>query len=446
MEFMGKIPPHSIEAEKAVIGAMMLDKDSIISALSIIKPDDMYREAHKNIFQAIIELFDRNEPTDVISIYDQLSKSGKSEEVGGLKYLGELSTSGMITSNTKHYSKIIKEKSSLRHIIKISSNAIESAYENQNSEELKNNAIESLMSIQLKKKSMAKLSSAVIEAYDDIEKDHSGNSDTIKSGFTDLDLLIGGVARGDMWLVAARPSMGKSAFALNVSDNASKKIVDQLGRKLVGAYFSFEMNKKKLAKRMAYSKASVSNNKVKAGRMEHSDWKDLALSCSELSNQNIYIDDNRSNTMIDIKSRCYEIKQKEGFLDFVIIDHIGLVKPNNPNVSRREQVSQISNDIKTLAMDLDCVTIPLSQLNRGVEQRDNKRPRLSDLKESGTLEEDADIITFLYRDEYYYPDSEKKGIAEVITAKSRDGKTGTVELCWISKYTRFENLEREFKE
>lgn len=445
MEFMGKIPPHNIKAEQSVLGAMMLDKNAIITAVSNLKANDFYREAHKSIFESAKYLFEKNLPVDSISVMDKLTSDGQLEQVGGVNYLIEITSSCVITSNTLYYSKIISEKANLRRIIKVCSQSIENAYENKNHEELKNSMVEQLMHIRTNDKKTSKLSEAIMEAYEDIEKDHDGKSDNIMTGFTDIDNLTGGIARGDFWLLAARPSMGKSALALNIATNASKTMTEE-NRKLVGAYFSFEMPKRKLAKRLAFSESLISNNKVKAGKMEEADWTTLAKSCSELSNLKLYIDDNRSNTMTDVKSICYEIKQEESHLDFIMIDHIGIVKPNDLRESRNNQVSQISNDCKTLAMELNCAVVGLNQLSRGVERRDNKRPIMSDLKDSGTLEEDADVIMFIYRDDYYYPDSEKKGIADIIVPKSRDGKTGTVELCWLSKYTCFKDLEREFKE
>lgn len=436
MEFMGKVPPHNLEAEQNLLGSMMLSKESVINAISILTPGDFYKQSHEVIFESILDLFNANDPVDQVSVMDRLVSKSKLHECGGLEYLMELTDKGILTQNTLHYAKIILESANRRRIIKSCTEGVQMAYSNEDSELVKLNVVDGLMRIEKKTGSIVTLSDAVVDAYKDIENDYEGISNTIKTGFRDLDTLVGGVAPGDMCLVAARPSMGKSALALAFGNNATK-------RGLVGIYFSFEMPRHKLAKRLIFSDSMISNNKVKSRAMENHDWMDLTKTCSQLSNQKLYIDDRRSNTMIDIKSKCYEVKREnDGKLDFVIIDHLGIVKPNNENDTRNRQISQISNDFKTLCMELNVAGFALNQLNRGVETRENKRPVMSDLKDSGTLEEDADIIMFLYRDEYYYPDSEKAGIAEVITAKSRDGKIGTTELCWIGKYTKFADLQR----
>lgn len=438
MEFMGKVPPHNMQAEQSLLGSMMLSKESVISAISVLKAEDFYREAHKEIYESIIDLFTANEPIDAIAVMDKLTSKGTLQECGDTTYLFELTDKGVLTSNSLHHAKIIAESANRRRIIKYCTDGIEKAYQNADAEEVKIELVDGLMKIEKKTGSIASLNDAVLEAYEDIEKDYQGESHTIKTGFRDIDKLVGGVAPGDMCLIAARPSMGKSAYALGIANNATKA-------GLVGAYFSFEMPKNKLAKRMIFSESSISNNKVKDQMMANEDWVTLNKSCAGLVNQKLYIDDRRSNTMIDIKSRCYEIKREnDGQLDFIIVDHIGLVKPNKPNDPRHMQVSQVSNDFKTLCMELMIAGFALNQLNRGVEQRVDKKPVMSDLKDSGTLEEDADIIQFLYRDEYYYPDSEKRGLCDVITAKSRDGKIGTTELKWVGKYTRFENIQRAY--
>lgn len=436
MELMGKVPPHNIEAEKKLLGSMLLSKESVVDAISVLTARDFYKENHKLIFESVSELFNANEPIDSIAVMDKLVSNNNLDKCGGVEYLVELTDKGVITTNSLHYAKIVLESANRRRIIRSCSEGIERAYENQNSEEVKIQLVDELMKIEKKSGTMTSLADAVMCAYDEIESDHKGISNTIKTGYRDIDELVGGVAPGDLCLIAARPSMGKSAYALGVSNNTTK-------RGLIGIYFSFEMTKAKLAKRLIFSETLISNNKVKAQAMNSEDWLYLTKSCNVLSNQKLYIDDRRANTMIDIKSKCYEVKREnDGQLDFIIIDHLGIVKPNDPSAPRNRQMSQISNDTKTLCMELGVAGFALNQLNRGVEQRPDKRPIMSDLKDSGTLEEDADIIQFLYRDEYYYPDSEKAGIAEVITAKSRDGKTGTNELRWIGKYTRFEDLQR----
>lgn len=432
----GKVPPNNLEAEQNLLGSMMLSKESVINAISILGPGDFYKQSHEVIFESILDLFNANDPVDQVSVMDKLISKSKLNECGGLEYLMELTDKGVLTQNTLHHAKIILESANRRRIIKSCTDGLQMAYSNEDSEKVKLNVVDGLMRIEKKTGSIITLADAVIDAYKDIENDYEGVSNTIKTGFRDLDTLVGGVSPGDMCLIAARPSMGKSALALAFGNNATK-------RGLVGIYFSFEMPRHKLAKRLIFSDSMISNNKVKSRAMQNQDWVDLTRTCSQLSNQKLYIDDRRSNTMIDIKSKCYEVKREnDGTLDFVIIDHLGIVKPNNENETRNRQISQISNDFKTLCMELNVAGFALNQLNRGVETRENKRPVMSDLKDSGTLEEDADIIMFLYRDEYYYPDSEKAGIAEVITAKSRDGKIGTTELCWIGKYTKFADLQR----
>lgn len=436
---MGKVPPHSIEAEESVLGAMILDKDAITEVTDIIKDVDFYREAHKEIFGAIIELYNKNQPVDLVTVSDQLITIGKLEETGGIEYLADLTSAGVVTTNARYYAKIIDEKSTLRRLIRASSEIIESGYETQDAALVLDQAEKTIFDISQKqnKEGMTAIKEVLVNAYDEIERmyEHEGGLTGITTGFIDLDMKTSGFQRSDMILVAARPSMGKTAFSLNLCHNAALK-----GDGCV-AIFSLEMSKEQLVQRLLSSESHIPLGKIRNGELEEQDWIDLTKGMSTLSNAKIFIDDTPAVTVMEVRAKCRRLKMEHG-LDMVMIDYLQLMSGNAE--SRQQEISNISRGLKGLAREVDCPVVALSQLSRAPELRADHRPILSDLRESGAIEQDADVVMFLYRDEYYFPESEKKGIGELIIAKQRNGETGTVELTWLGQYTKFVNLEREY--
>ncbi len=443
MEFMGKVPPHSIEAEQSVLGAMILDKDAITEVTDVIKTDDFYREAHKEIFGAIIDLYNKNEPVDLVTVSDQLILKGKLEETGGMAYLADLTSAGVVTTNARYYAKIIDEKSTLRRLIKASSEIIEYGYETQDAALVLDQAEKSIFDISQKqnREGMTAIREVLVNAYEEIERmyEHEGGLTGITTGFIDLDSKTSGFQRSDMILVAARPSMGKTAFSLNLCHNAALK-----GEGCV-AIFSLEMSKEQLVQRLLSSEAHIPLGKIRNGDLEEQDWIDLTKGMSTLSNAKIFIDDTPAVTVMEVRAKCRRLKMEHG-LDMVMIDYLQLMSGGAGIESRQQEISNISRGLKGLARELNCPVVALSQLSRAPELRADHRPILSDLRESGAIEQDADVVMFLYRDEYYFPESEKKGIGEVIIAKQRNGETGTVELTWLGQFTKFVNIEREYVE
>lgn len=441
MEFMGKVPPHSIEAEQSVLGAMILDKDAITEVTDVIKQDDFYREAHKEIYGAIIDLYNKNEPVDLVTVSDQLILKGKLEETGGIEYLADLTSAGVVTTNARHYAKIIDEKATLRRLIKASSEIIEFGYETQDAAQVLDRAEKTIFDISQNqsREGMTAIRDVLVNTYDEIERmyEHEGGITGITTGFIDLDAKTSGFQRSDMILVAARPSMGKTAFSLNLCHNAALK-----GNGCV-AIFSLEMSKEQLVQRLLSSEAHIPLGKIRNGDLEEQDWIDITKGMSTLSNAKIFIDDTPAVTVMEVRAKCRRLKMEHG-LDMIMIDYLQLMSGNAE--SRQQEISNISRGLKGLARELNCPVVALSQLSRAPELRADHRPILSDLRESGAIEQDADVVMFLYRDEYYFPDSEKKGIGEVIIAKQRNGETGTVEITWLGQFTKFVNLERDYVE
>lgn len=434
MDLMGKIPPHSIEAEQSALGAMILDKDSVTEVVELITEDDFYKEAHKAIFRGIIELYNRNEPVDIVTLAEELGKQAVLDDIGGLEYLSDLTTMGVLTSNSKYYAKIIEEKSTLRRLIRASSEIIEKGYLSEEADILLDMAEKSIFDISQKKnrEGLEPIKEVLLKTFEQIERLYgSENAITgISTGFIDLDAKTSGFQRSDLILVAARPSMGKTAFSLNLCQAAAMK-----GNGSV-AIFSLEMSKDQLVQRMLSSESHIPMQDLRNGNLKEEDWIALAKAMNSLSNCKIYIDDTPAISVLELRAKCRKLKMERG-LDLIMIDYLQLMSGNGKNESRQQEISTISRSLKAIAREMDCPVVALSQLSRAPELRADHRPILSDLRESGAIEQDADIVMFLYRDEYYFPDSEKKGIGEVIIAKQRNGETGTVELVWLGQFTRF---------
>lgn len=440
---LGKVPPHDLEAEQAVIGSMLTDRDAVISAIEVLKQDDFYREDNRAIYEAILNLYNRAEPIDIITVKSELETMGKFEQVGGLEYLAELPEKVPTTANAIKYIKIVEEKSVLRNLIRTANEIIELGYDpTEEVEDIMEGAEKKIFNIMQNKnqKSYTPIKDILVDSFTQLEELYNRKQHItgVPSGFTELDYKTAGFHGSELILIAARPAMGKSAFVLNIATNAAVKA------NIPVVIFSLEMSKEQMVNRILCSEAMVDSNKVRTGKLEEDDWTKLAGVIGPLSDAEIYIDDTPGISVMEIRAKCRKLKMEKN-IGMVIIDYLQLVQGSSKrNGSREQEISEISRSLKILAKELGVPVIALSQLSRAVEQRPDHRPMLSDLRESGAIEQDADIVMFLYRDDYYNQDSEKKDIAEVILAKHRGGSTGTVELLWLGSYTKFVNLERRF--
>ena len=442
---LGKVPPHDIEAEQAVIGSMLTDRDAVMAAVEKLKPDSFYREDNKSIFEAIVNLYNKSDPIDLVTVKDELTSMGLFEKVGGMEYLVLLPDKVPTTANAQKYIDIVQEKAILRNLIKTANEIIELGYDNtENVEDIMNSAEKKIFDlIQDKNRNgYTPIKDVLIESFNKLEELYNQKTRItgIPTGFADLDYITAGLHGSDLILVAARPAMGKSAFALNIAANAA------LRAKVPVAIFNLEMSKEQLVDRILCSEAMVDSNKVRTGKLEEDDWSKLASVVGPLSDSNIYIDDTPGISVMEIRTRCRKLKIEKD-IGLVVIDYLQLVQGSSKkNGSREQEIAEISRSLKILAKELNVPVIALSQLSRAVEQRPDHRPMLSDLRESGSIEQDADIVMFLYRDDYYNKDSEEKDISEVIVAKHRAGSTGTVKLLWMGNYTKFANLARGYEE
>ena len=441
---LGKVPPHDIEAEQAVLGSMLTDKDAVISAIEILKIEDFYREDNKAIYTAILNLYQNSEPVDIITLKSELIAEGNFEKVGGLEYLASLPDKVPTTANVQKYVKIVKEKATLRELIKTANEIIELGYSpTEELEDIIDSSERKIFNIAQNKsqKGYSPIKDVLIETFTKLEELYNRKQYVtgVPTGFTDLDYKTAGLQNSDLILIAARPAMGKSAFALNIASNAALKANTPV------VIFSLEMSKDQMVNRIMCSEAMVDSNKVRTGKIEEDDWIKLASSIGPLSESEIYIDDTPGISVMEIRAKCRKLKLEKN-IGLVVIDYLQLVQGNKKSSSREQEISEISRSLKILAKEINVPVIALSQLSRAPEQRPDHRPMLSDLRESGAIEQDADIVMFLYRDDYYNQDTEKRNIAEVIIAKHRGGSTGTVELLWLGNYTKFANLDKRFEE
>ena len=441
---LGKVPPHDLEAEQATIGSMLTDKDAVISAIEVLKEEDFYREDNRLIFSSILNLYNRAEPIDIITVKAELEAMGKFDKVGGLEYLTGLPEKVPTTANATKYIKIVKEKSTLRNLIKTANQIIELGYDpTENVEDVMECAEKKIFDLMQNKnqKGYAPIKDVLVESFTQLEELYNRKQHVtgVPTGFIELDYKTAGFHKSDLILIAARPAMGKSAFALNIATNAAVKA------NVPVVIFSLEMSKEQMVNRIMCSEAMVDSNKVRTGKLEEEDWTKLAGSIGPLSEAEIYIDDTPGITVSEIRAKCRKLKMEKN-IGMVVIDYLQLIQGsgNRRSGNREQEIAEISRSLKILAKEIEVPVVALSQLSRAVEQRPDHRPMLSDLRESGSIEQDADIVMFLYRDDYYNKESEKKDIAEVILAKHRGGALGTVELLWLASYTKFVTLEKRF--
>lgn len=437
-----EIPPNDFEAEQGVIGCMIFDKDGIDIAYEILRGEDFYRPEHKIIFEAIIEMYSEDMPIDIITLKNKLETMDMLNNIGGLEYIVHLFNLVSTSALAKQYALIVKEKSTRRKLLKASKDIHSLTFDNtENVESIVEKAEKILESAHNNNtdEDFSPIKEVLESSIDRIEIlfKNKSNVTGIETGFVDFDMKTAGLQNSDFILIAGRPSMGKTAFAINIAQYAA------LNKNITTAIFSLEMSKEQLVNRMICSEAFVDAQKLRTGELESEDWQKIAEAVSNLSEAPIYIDDKPEISMAHLRAKCRKLK-KDRDLGLIVIDYLQLMNYNGKSESRQQEISQISRSLKSLARELNIPIIALSQLSRAVEQRKPPKPMLSDLRESGAIEQDADVVCFLYREEYYNPETEKRGQAEVIIAKQRNGSIGSVNLAWLGQYTKFANLERRY--
>lgn len=433
-----KIMPQNIEAEQSVLGSMIADKSAIAQAAEVLKVEDFYKEAHQQIFDAIKNMFQRDIAVDLVTLAENLQSSGKLESAGGITYISQLYGSVISTVNVHYYISIVKEKATLRRLIKATAEVMEDCYNKQDKvPEVMESAEKKIFDIANNRSTsdFEPMSTVLERGFNEIERlfNNKGDITGIPTGFPELDAKTSGFQKGDMVLIAARPSMGKTTFALNLAQYAALRA----GKSV--AVFSLEMSKEQLAYKMLCSEANIDMLRLRTGNLEDRDWESMARASGPLGNAKIYIDDTAGVTVMEMRSKCRRLKIEHG-IDLIVIDYLQLMSGSNPD-NRQQEVSEISRSIKALAKEMQCPVIALSQLSRAPEARADHRPMLSDLRESGSIEQDADVVMFLYRDEYYNKETEDKNVAECIIAKQRNGPTGTVKLAWLGQFSKFGRLD-----
>jgi replicative DNA helicase len=438
-----RVLPNDVEAEQAVLGCMIIDKDAIAAVLEIIRPDDFYREDNREVFSAIVDLFENSKPIDVVSIKEQLRLRGSLEAVGGISFIAELSTKVPTAANVEYYAKVVEEKSILRKLIHSSNDISNMSYAaTEDVQDIVDSAEKKIFDIVEKRnvKGFSPIKNILVDNMERLEElyNKKGYITGLSYGFHDLDMKTAGLHNSDLVLVAARPAMGKTAFALNIAQNVATH------NKVPVAIFSLEMSKEQVVNRILSCEGMIDAQKMRTGKLEEDDWGKLAQTMSALSDAPIYIDDTPGQTVMDIRAKCRRLKLEKG-LGLVVIDYLQLMQgaSRRRSENRQQEISDISRALKIMAKELDVPVITLSQLSRAPDGRPDHRPVLSDLRESGAIEQDADIVMFLYRDDYYNQETEKKNITEVIISKHRSGSTGTIELVWMGQFTKFANMFRE---
>ncbi len=435
-----RVLPHSIEAEQSVIGAMLMDKEAIVIAAEVITGEDFYGRQYGVLFEAMMELHDAGKPVDIVTLQNKLKEKDVPPEVASLEFIRDLLTVLPTSANIKYYANIVAEKSLLRRLIKLNETIANACYLGKESTETILEDTEKQVFQLLQKRNagvLVPIREIVINALDRIElasRTH-GSVTGIPTGFLDLDYKTAGMQPSDLILIAARPSMGKTALALNIAQYIAFKENEAV------AVFSLEMSKEQLVNRLFSLESNINSQHIRTGSLSDLEWEKLIESAGVIGKSKLIIDDTPAISVSDLRAKCRKYKLEYG-LKMIIIDYLQLMTGGGRADSRQQEISDISRSLKSLARELDIPIIALSQLSRAVEQRPDHRPMLSDLRESGAIEQDADVVMFIYRDDYYNKDTEKKGIAEIIIAKQRNGPIGTVELVWLPDYTKFANLQR----
>lgn len=439
---MERMPPASVEAEQAVLGAMLLKPEAVTTAAEELSADDFYRETHRLIYEAMMELKDRTEPVDLVTLTEQLKKADKLAKIGGIPALSLIANSVPTAANVHYHARIVHEKAQLRSLISAATEIAGAAYESADEvEDIMDNAEKRILAVSSGKRSkdFVPLQEILLDTLEQIDAryNNKGSITGLPTGFTELDHLTAGLQKSDLILVAARPSMGKTAFTLNIAAHVVLRAREPV------AFFSLEMSKEQLVQRLLCSEGRIDSQRLRVGELEEKEWGDLIDTANRLSAAPLYIDDTPGITVMELRSKARRLKAEHG-LSLIVIDYLQLMqgRASKNGDNRQQEISEISRSLKALARELNVPVIALSQLSRSVESRQVKRPMLSDLRESGSLEQDADIVMFLYREDYYDPETENKNITEVIIAKHRNGPVDTVDLTFLKQFTKFGNLSR----
>ena len=438
-----RVPPHSIEAEQSVLGGLLLDNAAWDKIADMVSADDFYRFDHRLIFQHIVKLINASRPADVITVFDSLTSAAKAEDAGGITYLNALAQNTPSAANIRRYAEIVRDRGVLRKLITVSDEITSAAFNPQGKEvkQMLDEAESKIFSIAEEGargsqgfQEIQPQLTQVVERIDELyNRDNQNDITGVPTGFVDLDRMTSGLQPGDLIIVAGRPSMGKTAFSVNIGETVAVE------SGLPVAIFSMEMGGTQLAMRMLGSVGRLDQHRLKTGRLNDEDWPRLTHAIQKMNDAQIYIDETPALNSIELRARSRRLSRTCGKLGLIIVDYLQLMSANSPGENRATEISEISRNLKGLAKELNCPVIALSQLNRSLEQRPDKRPVMSDLRESGAIEQDADLILFIYRDEVYNPDSPDKGTAEIIISKQRNGPIGKVRMTFIGQYTKFEN-------
>lgn len=439
-----RIPPQNIEAEQGVLGAMMIEKEAISKATELLKAEDFYRQDHRVVFDVIVGLFNQNSPVDMVTVTESLRKEGKLEDVGGIQFISYLTNAVPTAANVTYHAKIVEEKSLLRQLINASTEIAATGYEAEDDvANILDVAEQKILAVSNRKmtRDFSPIKDVVMSAVDRIDTLYNNKSSLtgLASGFVDLDRMTSGLQPSDLILIAARPSMGKTAFVLNIAQNVAIR-----GKKSV-AIFSLEMSKEQLVQRMLCAEAKIDSSRLRIGELKDEDWPKLMTAADRLSQANVFIDDTPGVTAMEMRAKARRLKHEAHGLDLIIVDYLQLMQGSGKKggENRQQELSEISRSLKALAREMNVPLIALSQLSRSVESRQVKRPMLSDLRESGALEQDADLVGFLYREDYYDKETENKNITELIIAKHRNGPVDTVKLYFQKEITRFFDLAKQ---
>ncbi|MEW6097124.1 MAG: replicative DNA helicase [bacterium] len=435
-----KIQPQSIEAEISVLGAMLMDKEAICKAVETLSEDAFYKTTHRKIYSAMLDIFERNEPVDLVTLTNELKKKGELGNIGGPIYLTTILNSVPTAANVEYYIKIVNEKAVIRGLISAATEITSMAYQpTEDVAQLLDKAEQLIFNIVQRKisRDFVHIGEMLHDSFEMIEQLYAKKACVtgIPSGFVDLDTLTSGFHQSDLIIIAGRPSMGKSSLALNIAQHAGSR------EKIPIGMFSLEMSKEQLVQRMLCAEARVDAHKLKTGYLGEADWPKLTTAAGVLADSPIYVDDTPAISILEIRAKARRLKAKYN-VGLIVVDYLQLVQGRMQVDNRQQEISEISRSLKSLARELNIPVIALSQLSREVEKRSDRKPQLSDLRESGAIEQDADLVAFVYREEYYRPTPENEGIAEIIIGKQRNGPVGTVKLAFVKKYTRFENLAR----
>jgi len=434
-----KLPPQNTEAEMAVLGSMLIEEDAISVAVEHLSADDFYKEAHKKIFSSIVHLYDQRKAVDLITLVEKLKNDNALEEVGGASYLAGLTNVVPTAANVAHYARIVKEKNILRLLINHATQIVTDAYETEEGvNQVLDRAEKMIFEIadnRVGKAGFISIKDVIKDSIETIDKLYQNKAHVtgVPTGYTDFDIMTAGLQPSDLIVIAGRPSMGKSAFAINIVEHAS--IVE----KIPTAFFSLEMSKEQLVQRLLCSHARVDAHKVRTGYLSAQDWPSLTTAAGRLSEAPIFIDDTPGISVLELRAKARRLKSHHD-VKLIVLDYLQLMRGSVSSENRQQEISEISRSLKALARELNVPIISISQLSRAVESRTDHRPQLSDLRESGAIEQDADVVVLLIREEYYNATEQNKGTAEAIIAKQRNGPVGTVKLSFIREYTRFENL------